>query len=61
MKNFERQLDKIDANICPEPNGTINVEEERTQDEIVRPSVYDAIVNDKVVKTNGIPKFTFES
>lgn len=60
VKAFKRNLDKIEANIKPEPHGTVVIEAKQP-DKQERPSVYDAIVNDKVVKTNGMPKFTFET
>ena len=60
QKNFERNPEKIDANITPEPDSTIVIADRKNHDEIQKPNVYDMSVNDKIQK-GSVPKFTFET
>lgn len=59
--NYQRNPDRIEANIKPEPHGTVVIGPKIAERDQRRPNVYDAIVNEKVVKANGMQKFTFES
>jgi len=58
--DFVRNPDKIEANIKPEPFGTVVIAA-RKASVIEKSPVYDEVVNQKVIPQGGQPKFTFES
>ena len=58
--DFIRDLDKIEANINPEPNGSVVIAEKKAN-VIEKAPIYDDIINQKVQKQDGQLKFTFET
>ena len=61
MPVFNRVLDKPEAGVKPEPDGTIVFAKETTENKIDA-HAYEKVINGKMVQEKGQqPKFTFES
>jgi hypothetical protein len=57
---FTRNPNKTEAGISPEPKGTVRFESKRSEGSGEK-NPYDEIVNQKVVRHQDQPKFTFET
>ena len=58
--DYQRNPDKVEANIFPEPDGTVIIAAKK-QSVVNDVNVYDKIINSKVTREGAMPKFTFET